>query len=156
MRLGVTVFLTDLSINPVRLAREVEARGFHSMYFPEHTHIPVARETPHPVEGTDRRAGRAQAVRPHRRVRRRVDADRLVRVQGGAAAVARGVRRRRSGPDSAEAVPFGVLPSPGKLEYLESLGVREAVLALPKGGADEVLPALDAYAAQFGSYLTPG
>jgi len=51
-------------------------------------------------------------------------------------------------PDSAEAVPFGVLPSPGKLEYLESLGVREAVLALPKGGADEVLPALDAYAAQ--------
>jgi hypothetical protein len=33
--------------------------------------------------------------------------------------------------------------------------VREAVLALPKGGADEVLPVLDAYAAQFGSYLTP-
>jgi hypothetical protein len=30
------------------------------------------------------------------------------------------------------------------------------VLAIQKGGADEVLPVLDAYARQFAEYLTPG
>ncbi len=49
MRFGVTVFLTDYTIDPVELAREVEARGFHSMWTPEHTHIPVSRKTPPPM-----------------------------------------------------------------------------------------------------------
>src|SRR5688572_10973810 len=31
------------------LAREAEARGFHSLYVPEHTHIPVSRRTPAPT-----------------------------------------------------------------------------------------------------------
>ena len=31
------------------LAREAEARGFHSLYVPEHTHIPVSRRTPPPT-----------------------------------------------------------------------------------------------------------
>ena len=53
MKLGLTIFLTDRVINPVRLAIEAEARGFHSLYFPEHTHIPIARNTPHPSEGRD-------------------------------------------------------------------------------------------------------
>jgi len=33
----------------VALAREVEARGFDSLYLPEHTHIPVSRRTPPPT-----------------------------------------------------------------------------------------------------------
>ena len=49
MRLGVTLFATDRSIAPAQLAREVEARGFASLYFPEHTHIPVSRRTPAPT-----------------------------------------------------------------------------------------------------------
>ena len=49
MKLGVTLFPTDLSIHPVELAREVEARGFHSLWFPEHTHIPTSRRTPAPM-----------------------------------------------------------------------------------------------------------
>jgi probable F420-dependent oxidoreductase len=49
MRFGVTVFLTDYSIDPGELGREVEARGFHSMYTPEHTHIPASRKTPPPM-----------------------------------------------------------------------------------------------------------
>ena len=53
MKLGLTIFLTDRVISPVRLAVEAEARGFHSLYFPEHTHIPVARNTPHPSQGRD-------------------------------------------------------------------------------------------------------
>jgi probable F420-dependent oxidoreductase len=47
--LGITTFVTDQGIDPVRLAREVEARGFDSLYLPEHTHIPVSRRTPPPT-----------------------------------------------------------------------------------------------------------
>lgn len=48
MRYGVTVFATDRTMRPDDLAVEVEARGFHSLYLPEHTHIPVSRRTPPP------------------------------------------------------------------------------------------------------------
>jgi probable F420-dependent oxidoreductase len=49
MDLGVTIFLTDQTIGPVELARAVEERGLHSLYLPEHTHIPVERRTPPPT-----------------------------------------------------------------------------------------------------------
>ncbi|MGW1618880.1 LLM class F420-dependent oxidoreductase [Streptomyces sp. NPDC002172] len=51
MRIAVTIFLTDETIAPVRLARELEARGFAGLYLPEHTHIPVERATPYPAGG---------------------------------------------------------------------------------------------------------
>ncbi len=46
MRVGVEIFPTDQTIEPVKLAREVEARGFESLWFPEHSHIPTRRTTP--------------------------------------------------------------------------------------------------------------
>lgn len=49
MDLGVTIFLTDRSVDPVELGREVEARGFTSLWLPEHTHIPTSRRTPAPM-----------------------------------------------------------------------------------------------------------
>jgi probable F420-dependent oxidoreductase len=49
MRFGVTVFLTDYTIGPAELGREVEDRGFHSLWTPEHTHIPASRKTPPPM-----------------------------------------------------------------------------------------------------------
>ncbi|MFE3096347.1 LLM class F420-dependent oxidoreductase [Streptomyces sp. NPDC059248] len=48
MRIAVTTALTDRTITPVRLARELEERGFDGLYLPEHTHIPVEHETPYP------------------------------------------------------------------------------------------------------------
>ncbi|MBB5119963.1 F420-dependent oxidoreductase [Streptomyces eurocidicus] len=48
MRISTTIFLTDETISPVRLARELEQRGFDGLYLPEHTHIPVSRDTPAP------------------------------------------------------------------------------------------------------------
>lgn len=48
MKFGVMMFPTDLSIRPDELAREVEDRGFESIFFPEHTHIPTSRKTPWP------------------------------------------------------------------------------------------------------------
>jgi probable F420-dependent oxidoreductase len=46
MKLGVTIFPTDTAISPVRIAREAEDRGFESLWFAEHSHIPVRRATP--------------------------------------------------------------------------------------------------------------
>jgi probable F420-dependent oxidoreductase len=46
MRIGLTIFPTDRGIQPMELAREAEARGFDSLWFPEHSHIPCSRETP--------------------------------------------------------------------------------------------------------------
>jgi len=52
MKLGVTIHATDLAMSPVEVAREAEARGFHSLYIPEHTHIPTSRRTPAPTGET--------------------------------------------------------------------------------------------------------
>ena len=49
MRLGATIFLTDQTIGPAQLARELEERGFSSLWVPEHTHIPTSRRTPAPM-----------------------------------------------------------------------------------------------------------
>jgi probable F420-dependent oxidoreductase len=49
MRYGVTMFMTDQTMRPDDFAREVEARDLHSIYLPEHTHIPVSRRTPPPT-----------------------------------------------------------------------------------------------------------
>ncbi|MEW2396754.1 LLM class F420-dependent oxidoreductase [Streptomyces sp. NPDC046862] len=51
MRISTTIFLTDETITPARLARELEERGFGGLYLPEHTHIPVERTTPYPAGG---------------------------------------------------------------------------------------------------------
>ncbi|GAA2458394.1 TIGR03619 family F420-dependent LLM class oxidoreductase [Streptomyces lavendulocolor] len=51
MRIATTIFLTDQTISPVRLARELEQRGFAGLYLPEHTHIPVERTSPYPAGG---------------------------------------------------------------------------------------------------------
>lgn len=48
---GVQIFPTDTTIQPVELARAVEERGLDSLFFPEHTHIPVSRATPFPGGG---------------------------------------------------------------------------------------------------------
>jgi|SRR5436305_2886896 len=51
MDLGITMFQTDYAIGPAQLARACEERGFESLWFPEHTHIPVSRESPYPAGG---------------------------------------------------------------------------------------------------------
>ncbi|MDG2907523.1 MAG: LLM class F420-dependent oxidoreductase [Acidimicrobiales bacterium] len=53
MELGLTLHLTDRSIDIRDLAVEAEARGFSSLWLPEHTHIPASRRTPIPMGGLD-------------------------------------------------------------------------------------------------------
>jgi probable F420-dependent oxidoreductase len=52
VKYGITMFATDLAMPAHELAVAAEERGFHSVYVPEHTHIPVSRETP-PATGTE-------------------------------------------------------------------------------------------------------
>jgi probable F420-dependent oxidoreductase len=51
MDIGLAQFSTDYTIHPARLAQLAEERGFESLFFTEHTHIPVSRETPYPGGG---------------------------------------------------------------------------------------------------------
>ncbi|HEX9258997.1 MAG TPA: LLM class F420-dependent oxidoreductase [Acidimicrobiales bacterium] len=52
MRIGASIFPTDLSIGPVEVARAVEERGLDSLFVTEHTHIPTSRRTPLPGRDT--------------------------------------------------------------------------------------------------------
>lgn len=51
MKYGVVIFPTDYAIRPDELAKAAEERGFESIFFPEHTHIPTSRRTPYPLGG---------------------------------------------------------------------------------------------------------
>lgn len=261
MRLGVTMFSTDLAMPVADLARAAEERGFSSLYLPEHTHIPVSRRTPPPT-GTPQLAeeyrrtldplvalasaatvtstitlgtGILLAAQREPIVTAKAIAT-LDHLSGGRVAVGVGfgwnveeienhgvpyrdrreVARRNvlamkalwsqevaafegvepswswpkplSGPPvyvggaagpklfehvaqyadgwmpiggqgikaalpalrevaaTARVIPFGTLPTQGKLDYYASLGIEEVVLSLPSGPGDEVLPVLDQYA----------
>jgi len=48
MKYGVLMFATDYAIRPDELAIAAEERGFESLFFPEHTHIPASRKSPWP------------------------------------------------------------------------------------------------------------
>jgi probable F420-dependent oxidoreductase len=48
MKIGVQIFATDYSIRPAALAKVAEERGFESLWFPEHSHIPASRLSPWP------------------------------------------------------------------------------------------------------------
>jgi probable F420-dependent oxidoreductase len=274
MQLGVTIFATDRSMSPVLVAHEAELRGFHSLYVPEHTHIPTSRRTPPPTgdavlaeeykrtldpwvalgaaatatshirlgtgvalvaqhdpialakqiatldwlsggravvgvgygwnedemehHGVDPRRRRArvrevmlamqalwsnevaafdgehvrfgpswQWPKPLQQPRPPILvggapgpklfehvaewADGWIPIGGaGVREALEGLRaayeKRGRDPATLRIVPMGVLPSREKLEYYASIGITEAVLRLPSGPRDQVLPVLDAYA----------
>ena len=51
MDFGAAMFFTEYSMAPADLGRALEARGFESMWAPEHSHIPLSRKTPFPGGG---------------------------------------------------------------------------------------------------------
>ena len=44
MRVGASIFFTADSIQPAELGVELEARGFESLWLPEHSHMPLAQQ----------------------------------------------------------------------------------------------------------------
>src|SRR5437763_374567 len=145
MDLGLSMFPTDTAIPPDRLAREAEARGFESLFFPEHTHIPVSRRTPYPAGGP----------LPEEYAR---SLDPFVAL-GAAAAVTQRIRLgtavclvAQRDPivlakevASLEVVPVWAREDRGTLEHYATLGVTRAILGLPAASTDQVLPILDRY-----------
>ena len=51
MKFGVAMFFTDYAMAATDLARAVEERGFESLWAPEHSHIPLSRQSPFPAGG---------------------------------------------------------------------------------------------------------
>jgi len=48
---GASMFFTDYCMTPSDLGQALEARGFESVWAPEHSHIPLSRRTPFPGGG---------------------------------------------------------------------------------------------------------
>jgi probable F420-dependent oxidoreductase len=51
MKFGVAIFPTEDAQDPGELASMAQERGFESLLFPEHTHIPASRESQYPGGG---------------------------------------------------------------------------------------------------------
>lgn len=51
MNYGVAIFFTDYSIGPMAMGAALEARGFESLWAPEHSHIPLTRRSAYPQGG---------------------------------------------------------------------------------------------------------
>jgi alkanesulfonate monooxygenase SsuD/methylene tetrahydromethanopterin reductase-like flavin-dependent oxidoreductase (luciferase family) len=51
MHFGGVMFFTEYPMSAAELAQALEARGFESIWAPEHSHIPVSRKTPLPSGG---------------------------------------------------------------------------------------------------------
>src|SRR5246127_4464292 len=51
MQFGASMFFTDYSMTSAELAQALEARGFESVWAPEHSHIPTSRRSPFPGGG---------------------------------------------------------------------------------------------------------
>ena len=64
MRFGITMFATDVAMDVSDLAVEAEARGFDSLWIPEHTHIPTSRRTPPPTGDAELREEYKRTVDP--------------------------------------------------------------------------------------------
>ena len=92
MDIGVIIFPTDKAIQPIQLAKEVESRGFESLWFPEHSHIPSSRETPWggragapplPFVSQGKKAAFGQAVRQRSQLRQSRRASACSSCRGG-------------------------------------------------------------------------
>jgi probable F420-dependent oxidoreductase len=51
VKYGIALLTSDRGITPAHAAQIAEAAGFDSFAVPEHTHIPVRRQAPHPLTG---------------------------------------------------------------------------------------------------------
>jgi probable F420-dependent oxidoreductase len=53
VRFSISLFTSDRGIRPAAAAQAAEEDDFYAFYVPEHTHIPVSRDTAHPQTGDE-------------------------------------------------------------------------------------------------------
>src|SRR2546430_1847630 len=167
MKLGVFQFSTDYSMRPDHVARAAEERGFESIFYPEHTHIPVSRKSPWPggkelpkqywhtndlfiappvLVGGSSAAARSRAV---------AFGEGWMPIPGrgeslGAAIQDLRARAEKAGRDPIPVTVFGVRPDEKTIAEYRELGVDRGLFGLPPATADSVLPLLDGYAKLLG------
>ena len=69
MEFGASIFFTDYSITPAKLAVAMEERGFDSVWAAEHSQIPVPRPTARPGLSTGTIGGAPEDLDKLRRFR---------------------------------------------------------------------------------------
>jgi alkanesulfonate monooxygenase SsuD/methylene tetrahydromethanopterin reductase-like flavin-dependent oxidoreductase (luciferase family) len=60
---GLAIFATDESAAPDVVAAIAEERGFESLFFTEHTHVPASRRKPTRSEASCRASTTARSIR---------------------------------------------------------------------------------------------
>ena len=65
MDFGIVCFPTDTSIEPQDLGPALESRGFESLFYAEHTHIPTSRRSPFIGGGVMFRNENGLKIAPH-------------------------------------------------------------------------------------------
>ena len=132
MKVGITSFCLDRTIHPVRLAQEAEARGFESLWYPEHSHIPASRLTPWPG-GPERRAAARRLLAHARHVQRPVD---------GGRRDDRAARSARASCLIGERDPIWTAKQVASLDHLSGgrVAVRHRLRLEPRGAGEPRLP----------------
>src|SRR5438874_1728263 len=167
MHFGVVMFPTDYAMRVDDLARAVEARGFESLWFPEHTHIPVSRRSPWPGGPTLPKEywhthdlfvalATAAAVTTTLKVGSGICllvvdycdgwlpiSVRAGDLEAGMAELSWLAREKGRDPRSISVSVYGVPMDAAGLARLRDLGVERAIFALPSAEADTLLPLLD-------------
>src|SRR5439155_79784 len=158
MDYGVVMFPTEYAIAPDELARELEERGFESVWFPEHTHIPASRRSPWPGGGElprdywssyDPFVALMAAAGATRRLKLGTGICLVVERDPITTAKEVATLDRLSGGRVPKSASVGIFFAPPKREALDTLaaaGVSRAIFGLPSEPREAVLPRLDAYA----------
>jgi probable F420-dependent oxidoreductase len=116
MDYGIVHFTSDSGITPTAAAKLADDHGFHTFSVPEHTHIPVRRDAPHP--------GTGDATLPEDRYKRTLDP--WVSL-GAASAVTSRVRLATAVALPVEHDPIALAKSVATLDYLSGGRVRLGV-----------------------------
>jgi hypothetical protein len=151
MRHGIVLFTSDRGITPAQAAMAAEERGFDALYVPEHTHIPVKREAPHPRTG--------DGTLPDDRYKRILDpwvclataavVTSRIRLATAVALPAEAAALRQAWADGNRPgtpdirVLVTARPSPGDLAGWEAAGVGELLWGLPDARREVVEGYLD-------------
>ena len=158
MKFGVAIFPTESVQTPSEIATMAEERGFECLLFPEHTHIPAARETPaqkpHPpvlVGGNGPRVlDRVLAYGDEWMPNRMSDEDLTARI---------GELNARAAEAGREPIPVtmvGMAADPERIERLGQAGVHRVVFWLPPESADAVEQGFDHYVVAMDQFQTTG
>lgn len=156
MKFGLATFPTAYATHPAELACAAEERGFESIFFPEHTHIPTSRRTPFPraaelpkeyIHAMDPFVSLATCAAVTKTLKVGTGIC-LVREEltKGMADLDRLVKEAGRDPKTISVTVFWAEATPEGVEFYEKQGVERILFGVPPESRDTVLPLVDRYA----------